>query len=1010
MSLRRAAVPMLVLALLGAAVPAAQALPAAGGKLTAKEWPRPERPRDLKDRAHEPRTLLVQFKPGASAAARDKALKRSGGRSAAAVRGTSFTKIQTSGPAADVARALAKDPMVKRVSLDYRRTASAVPNDPGYAYGDQAYLKTIRLPEAWDRTKGSTSQVVAIVDTGINGAHEDLYGRTVSGYNAISNVITAANSVTDDNGHGTMAAGIVAANTNNGVGVAGVAWAGGRVMPVKVLDSRGQGWDSDIAEGIIWAADHGAKVINLSLGGPAENPVLHEAVQYATRKGAVVVAAAGNDGDATTQYPAAYPEVLAVGATDASGRLADFSSHGDWVDVTAPGFGILAPGPGQDYYFGDGTSYAAPLASGVAALVRSVSPTLTPAQVIDRIKGTARDAGPRGIDPFYGHGVLDAFASVGGWRGSAFPVPVLGANEPNNVPAGATPMAGSVSGTIGMEGDVDWYRIESTEKRTIAITVTPATLDWNLPQNIDPVLSVHDGDLRLLGEADSAANGAAETLTVTVGAGTTYVKVGNWNGAADQRAYTLNVAPGVPTLFDPYRSTDVGSWPETVAVGDVTGDGRNDVLMRTSYYFDPENDYKLFVFPQQADGSLGTPVKYPAQGGAAIEVADVDGDGRQDVVVPTASGLEIYAQTEAGTLSPTGPLPGTSGAGAIAVTDMDGDKDVDLVTTTSDGITLLTQGADGSFAPSVITSDVAGPLEVGDMDGDGSMDVVTYVGSVRIYHQAAGGWTRTDHDMGVGCCSAIDVADVTGDGRADVIETVGGNRPSSYVSVLAQSDDGFHAPVIYSVLDIPEPVEAGDIDGDSRTDVVVAHGGFTDLSVLLQKPDGTLAEPVMTFIPYASHYNNQGGLALGDIDGDKDLDAVVADYNHGLVVVRNASGLTRAGEQVWVRDVTPWENAGGQPAGTAPTVTFQRDVDPASVNSSTVRLVNARTGAAVTVSLAYDATSRTVRLTPTGGLQADTPYRIVVAGVRDSAGAVQAESFTSTFSTGWVRVAPRLPR
>ena len=375
------------------------------------------------------------------------------------------------------------------------------------------------MPQAWDRTQGSTSQVIAVVDTGVNGSHEDLYGRVLGGYNALTNTLTAANASTDDNGHGTMTAGIAAANTNNGLGIAGVAWAGGRVMPVKVLDAKGSGWDSDIAEGITWAANHGAKVINLSLGGYEDNPVLHDAIASASAKGAVVVAASGNDGNDTPQYPAAYPEVLAVGATDKGGRLTDFSSYGDWIDVAAPGFGIVAPGSGQDYYVGDGTSFAAPMAAGVASLVRSVYPTLTPAQVIDRIKATARDAGPRGIDPFYGHGVLDAAYAVGGTKTTDFPAPVLGTSEPNNVPAGATVMTGSVSGTMAMEGDVDWYRIESTEKRTIAITVTPAALDANLAQNLDPMLSVYNGDLQVLGEADAAGTGGAEKVTVTVGAG-----------------------------------------------------------------------------------------------------------------------------------------------------------------------------------------------------------------------------------------------------------------------------------------------------------------------------------------------------------------------------------------------------------------------------------------------------------------------------------------------------------
>ena len=249
----------------------------ADGKPTVTDLPRPARPRPVKDRGFDPHTLLVRFESGVSAAAEERALGKRGARRAGAVPGTGYVKVRTTGPAPDVLRQLRKDPAVKRVGLDFRRRIAATPNDPFYFYGDQNYLKTVRLPQAWDRTKGSTSQVIAVVDTGVNTAHEDLVGRTVTGYNAI----TPGTVVTDGTGHGSMVAGIAAANTNNGIGVAGVAWTA-KVMPVKVLDAEGTGYDSDIAEGVRWAADHGAKIINLSLGGPNDSPILHDAISYAT--------------------------------------------------------------------------------------------------------------------------------------------------------------------------------------------------------------------------------------------------------------------------------------------------------------------------------------------------------------------------------------------------------------------------------------------------------------------------------------------------------------------------------------------------------------------------------------------------------------------------------------------------------------------------------------------------------------------------------------------------------
>lgn len=550
MSLRRPLVPALALAvswaLLLPAVPASAA-PSPDHGLDAKHLPRPERPRDVTEREFDADAVLVRFEPDAAKAAKDRALSRRDARAGSAVRGTGWVEVRGEGSAVELVQSLRDDPAVAEVSLDYARSATAAPNDPGYAYGDQSYLDTVRLPQAWDRTKGSTSQVVAVVDSGVDIDHPDLKGRTVAGYNAI----TPGYAPADDNGHGTMVAGIAAANTNNAVGVAGAAWTA-RVMPVKVLDAAGLGYDSDIAEGVVWAADHGARIINLSLGGPEDGPVLRDAVRYATGKGAVVVVAAGNDGDGRAQYPAAYPEVVAVGATDATGRLTDFSSYGDWIDVAAPGAGIVSTGPGGDYYVGDGTSFAAPIVSGTVALVRTLHPALTPAQVLSRLRSTARDAGPRGIDPYYGYGVLDAYAAVGGPWAKELPAPSLGTNEPNDVPARATALGALATtatrtGTIGAEGDVDWYTFSVAGPRSVGVTVTPPGYDGGRSQNMDPVVAVYDRDLRLLRQVDAGAAGTPERVAVTLAAGSYHVAVSNYNGALDTRPYTVTLSSAPAT-------------------------------------------------------------------------------------------------------------------------------------------------------------------------------------------------------------------------------------------------------------------------------------------------------------------------------------------------------------------------------------------------------------------------------------------------------------------------------
>ncbi|MBY8871819.1 S8 family serine peptidase [Micromonospora sp. PLK6-60] len=529
---------------------AAQAAPSPDQKLDSKQSPRQERPGKGAQRAYDPHAVLVKFKPGAARSAKDKALSRRSARIASEVGRTGYVKVETDGSATELLAALGKDPAVASVSLDYQRQATANPNDPGYYYGDQNYLKSLRLPQAWDVSKGSTAQVIAVLDSGVRTTHEDLTGRTVPGYNAITNSTTTA-SFQDDFGHGTLVAGIAAANTNNSKGIAGAAWTA-RVMPVKVLNNQGSGNDSNIARGIIWATDKGAKVINLSLGGPGDSPVLHDAVKYAYSKGVVVIAAAGNAGDDTPQYPAAYPEVLAVAAVDHGSRLTDFSSSGDWVDVSATGWDVVSTGydANNSYWFElPGTSFSAPLVSGIAALVRAKYPTFKPADVMNRLRWSARDAGPRGIDPYYGYGLVDAYAAVGGRWAPELTAPSVG--DTNDTPARATALGTSATGTIGIEGDIDWYRFSLAAPQMWVGRVNPPAVVDTVAQSTDPVLALYDADLKLINEVDTYGPGDLETIAATLDAGTYYLSVRNYNGSRDARAYSLTTSTGEPGVVTP---------------------------------------------------------------------------------------------------------------------------------------------------------------------------------------------------------------------------------------------------------------------------------------------------------------------------------------------------------------------------------------------------------------------------------------------------------------------------
>ncbi len=293
---------------------------------------------------------------------------------------------------------IAAAPGVRFVEPNYVLTTCATPNDPYFS--SQYGPKKIQADLAWELWAPAAPVVIAIVDTGIDNTHPDLTnkilrnGTSVVGFNALTD---APSDALDDHGHGTHCAGIAAGQINNGIGIAGIAgWDGGagsdaayvKLMPVKVLSQWGSGNTTDVAQGITWAADNGANVISLSLGGGG-SVTLQSAVSYAWSKGCVVVVAAGNSSTSTPSYPAAYPESLAVAATDSTDTLCSFSNYGSWVQVAAPGGAILSTTPtyaatagySLNYATLSGTSMACPHVAGEAALIWSKSPFLTNADV-----------------------------------------------------------------------------------------------------------------------------------------------------------------------------------------------------------------------------------------------------------------------------------------------------------------------------------------------------------------------------------------------------------------------------------------------------------------------------------------------------------------------------------------------------------------------------------------------------------------------------------------------------
>ncbi|HZB71094.1 MAG TPA: S8 family serine peptidase, partial [Acidimicrobiales bacterium] len=378
----------------GSPAAAQQAPPAVAGDLPA---PRPSRGPQV-----APGSVLITRTPGVAAASLTRSLAARGLRLRGPVDPAGVGVVDTGGrPVADVVAELAGDPTVTSVSPNYIRSASEAPNDPLYTPRQRQYAGTVRLPAAWDRTTGSRYVEVAVLDTGVDLDHPDLAAKLLPGWDAVHGDPVPA----DDNGHGTFVAGIAAGRTGNGEGTAGVAWRS-RIIPVKVLAANGSGTDADVVEGIRWAVDHGADVINLSLGGEGRSAAIDQWVDYALDRNVAVVAAAGNDGVDTPNYPAASPGVVSVGATDVDGQLAHFSNWGDTVDLVAPGMDIAATANGGGYAIGDGTSFAAPLTAGVVALLRAVEPALPARDVGNRVINSAKDIAGQGRDPQTGRGLL----------------------------------------------------------------------------------------------------------------------------------------------------------------------------------------------------------------------------------------------------------------------------------------------------------------------------------------------------------------------------------------------------------------------------------------------------------------------------------------------------------------------------------------------------------------------------------------------------------------------------
>src|SRR3972149_3796050 len=349
-----------------------------------------------------PDRLLIKFKKDVSSTEKDKLLKENGASVLAEIKQIDVKLIKVPEQALErVQAAFAKNAKVEYVEKDYIFEPLAIPNDPYYP--NQWHLPAINAPAAWDITKGS-SIPIAILDTGVNPNHPDLQNKLTLGYNFYNN----NNDWSDVCGHGTAVAGSAAAISNNAIGVSGVAW-NNPIIPIKITDANCYGYYSSMINGIVYAADKGARVANISFQ-IFNGASLNSAAQYMNNHGGWVVAAAGNTG--VLENYSDNPYIISVGATSSNGLVTSFSSYGPFVDFAAPGSSVYTTRNGGTYGYASGTSFASPIVAGVVGLVISNNPSMTSQQVYDAIKNSAVDKGTAGRDNYYGWGLVDAYGAV----------------------------------------------------------------------------------------------------------------------------------------------------------------------------------------------------------------------------------------------------------------------------------------------------------------------------------------------------------------------------------------------------------------------------------------------------------------------------------------------------------------------------------------------------------------------------------------------------------------------
>jgi thermitase len=448
--------------------------------------------------------IIVEPRAGLTVTEMGKILKANGAGKARKLGQSNIHVIEVAhGSEKAIAAKLKNNPHFKFAELDQRVAVSATANDP--MLGSEWHINKIGANTAWDNTLGG-GVTIAILDSGMDSAHPDLAGNTVAGYNAYDN----NTNTTDVCGHGTKAAGSAAATINNTAGVAGVAGQA-KIMPVRIAYNNSgscYAYFSTMASGVTWAADHGARVVNISYANVPTSSAVQSAANYLKGKGGLLFVSAGNYNRDEGFTPT--DTMIPVSATDSADNRASFSSYGAFVALSAPGVGIYTTVQGGGYGAVNGTSFASPVAAAVAALVMSANPSLSADQVKNILFSTAVDLGTAGRDIYFGYGRVNAAAAVAAAKAAPAPDTTAPTVAIANPLAGST-VSGLVSVGVNAADNVGVARVDLKVNGTVVASdiAGPYAFSWDSS-------SVANGMNNLVAIAYDAAGNVATSSTVSV--------------------------------------------------------------------------------------------------------------------------------------------------------------------------------------------------------------------------------------------------------------------------------------------------------------------------------------------------------------------------------------------------------------------------------------------------------------------------------------------------------------